>query len=354
MRTPSTWNTWPGQAWRALRRLRLGMILLAALLGAVLLGALLPQAPQAASAAWWQAVRQRYGPLYGPLRLLGLFNLFGAWWFWGLLGLLALSTLACFTNRLRPMLLLALPRVTLPEARFEQAALRATLAFPSPQAAQATLQKTLERRRYQLLVQQSGERLYLRADRHHLARLGTLLTHAGLVLLVLGMAWGELHGWRETGLEVAAGQATPVGHGTGVGLRCESFEIARYDDGAPRDYRASVVLVGESGERLARRTLRVNHPLSKGGVRYYLQGYRLGETCNLTLSAVHDPGYGPVMFAGFCLLLGTMLTFHLPQRRLWARVEADGKTVLIGSTNWDKERFARQFQALADELERGT
>jgi cytochrome c biogenesis protein len=355
MNTPSTYKAWPGQAWRTLRRLRLGVILLAALLGAVLLGALLPQAPQAASAAWWEAVRQRYGLLYGPLRLLGLFNLFRSWWFWGLLGLLALCTLACFTNRARPLLLLAFrPRVALPEARFEQAALRATLAFPSPQAAQAALSTALARRRYRLLAHKSGERLYLRADRHHLARLGTLLTHAGLVLLVLGLAWGELRGWRESGLEVSADQATPVGHGTGVALRCESLEVARYDDGAPRDYRASVVLVSESGETLARRTLRVNHPLKRDDVSYYLQGYRLGETCDLTLVAVYDPSYGPVVVAGLCLLLGTLLTFHLPQRRLWARVEPDGRAVLIGGTDWDRERFARQFRALANELERGT
>ena len=349
------WRAWLSKTWRSLYRLRLGVILLTVLLGAVVAGTLFPQLPQAAdSSAWWEAVRERYGFLYGPLRALGLFDVFGAHWFRGLLVLLALSTLACLTNRLRPLARVVFrPRIQLPDRRFEGAALRATLSFPTTQAADSALRAALSRRRYRLRVERSDDRLYVRADRHRLARLGTLLTHAGLVLLLLGMAWGSRRGWRVSALAVGPDGVTEVGHGTGVGLRCERFEIVRYDDGTPRDYRAEVTLVGADGDALAQGVVRVNHPMSRAGVSYYLQSYRLSETqaCDVTLSAVYDPGYGLVVAAGLCLLLGVTLTFHFPHRRIWARLGPSGEAALVGSTDWDKERFAQQFEALVADLE---
>jgi cytochrome c biogenesis protein len=342
-----------GKAWRSLYRLRTGIILLSALLGAVVGGTLLPQAPQAgASTAWWDAVRDRYGLLYAPLRALGLFDVFDAPWFWGLMGLLALSTLACLLNRLRPLARLVLrPRIRLPETRFEQGTLRARLTFPTPQAAESALRARL--RGYRLQVERNDDGLDLRADRRRLSRWGTLLTHASLVLLLLGAAWGNLQGWRAPALTVGADQVTEVGHGTGVGLRCERFEITRYDDGTPRDYRADLTFVGAGGKQLAQATLRVNHPAKKAGVSYYLQGYRLNESgaCDVTLSAVHDPSHGLMLVAGLGLLLGTTLTFHLPHRRLWARLRPSGEVALVGATDWDQVRFARQFEDLVNDLE---
>ncbi|MGD9099182.1 MAG: cytochrome c biogenesis protein ResB [Anaerolineae bacterium] len=350
MRTPLAWL---GKAWRSLYRLRTGVILLTALLGAIVSGTLFPQAPQAgASTAWWEAVRDRYGFLYTPLRALGLFDVFDAPWFWGLMGLLALSTLACFLNRLRPLARLVLrPRIHLPEARFEQGALRARLTFPTPQAAESALRARL--RGYRLQVERDDDGLYLRADRLRLSRWGTLLTHASLVLLLLGAAWGNLWGWRAPALAVGSDQVTEVGHGTGVGLRCEGLEITRYDDGTPRDYRADVTFVGTGGKQSAQGTLRVNHPIKRAGVSYYLQGYRLSESgaCDVTLSAVHDPSYNLMLIAGLGLLLGMTLTFHLPHRRLWARLGPSGEVALVSATDWDQARLARQFEDLVNDLE---
>jgi hypothetical protein len=97
-------------------------------------------------------------------------------------------------------------------------------------------------------------------------------------------------------------------------------------------------------------------------VSYYLHGFHVPPTlrgleaetapCDVTLSAVHDPGYAPVVVSGFIILAGVTLTFHFPHRRLWARVGAHGETWLVGSTAWDKERFSHQFEGLVSELRR--
>jgi cytochrome c biogenesis protein len=175
---------WFRRAWRYLSRLRLGVILLTMLLGAIIAGTLFPHLPQQTDPdAWWQALRDRYGALYDPLRALGLFDPFGSFWFQGLLALLLLSALACFLNRVWPLgRVVFRPRIPLPAERFERAALRADMRFPSSQAAESALRAALQRRRYRVQTESwapskdpSQRQLYLRADRHHLPRLGTLL-----------------------------------------------------------------------------------------------------------------------------------------------------------------------------------
>jgi len=339
------------------------------LLCAIIVGTLFPKAPQQADAdAWSTALRDRYGALYGPLRALGLFDPFEAAWFQGLLALLLLSTLACFLNRVWPLSRVVFrPRIRLPAERFTRAPLRAEFSFPSVETAESTLRVALQRRRYRVHIESwdlpqdpSQHLLYLRADRHRLPRLGTLLTHIGLILLLLSAAWSSIRGWRLPALPVNSDQVTAVGHNTGVGLRCDRFTILRYDDGTPQDYRAELALVAQTGELLNRGTVQVNRPLIYGGVSYHLQGFHLpepsatstaeSEPCDVTLTAVHDPGYGLIIAAGLCLFAGVTLTFHFPHRRVWARLAATGQTTLVGSTAWDKERFARQFEALVAEL----
>jgi cytochrome c biogenesis protein ResB len=363
------WRAWSRKPWRSLSQLRFGVILLALLLGAVVLGTLFPQLPQQADkATWWEAVRNRYGALHGPLQALGLFNFSEALWFKSLLGLLLLTTLACFLNRVWPLSRVVFrPRTRISAERFDRAGMRAQLTFPSADAAESALTEALRQRRYRVQIERraptearSHFELFVRADRHRLTRLGTLLTHVGLLVLLMGAACSGLLSWRVPALTITSGQVTPVGNGTSVGLRCDQFRILHYDDGTPQDYRAQITLIAENGDELRQGTIRINHPLKYAGVNYYLQSLHLPalpaslgdetETCEVTVNAVHDPGYGLSIFAGLVLLIGVTLTFHFPHRRLWARTAPTGDTALVGSTAWDRERFSRQFDALVAEL----
>ncbi len=358
-------RVWFHKGWRTLSQLRLAVILLALILAVIFVGTLLPQFPHhiepahidytktSWAADWWSAVQARYGVLYAPLRALGLFDLFGSLWFQGLVALLALSTTACLLNRLGPLARVALrPRVHLPRERFERATLRAGLAFPSPQAAESALVTSLKRRRYTVHVERDAQGRHLRADRHRLLRLGTLLSHFSLIALLLAAAYGGLTGWRTSAIEATSDRPVPVGHGTGVWLRCDDLQVLRYADGTPQDYRAHVTLTDDDGRTLTEGVVRVNGPLSYAGVGYYLRGYRIGDGgCRVTLQAVHDPGFGPVIAAGLGLFLGVTLTFYFPHRRIWARIGPSGETTLVGSSAWDQERFARQFARLAAELQ---
>lgn len=67
------------------------------------------------------------------------------------------------------------------------------------------------------------------------------------------------------------------------------------------------------------------------------------------LIAKNDPGQGIVWLAFVCLIAGITITFYLPRRRVWARLERDGRLGLV----WRSDRYIdveREFGALLDDL----
>lgn len=67
------------------------------------------------------------------------------------------------------------------------------------------------------------------------------------------------------------------------------------------------------------------------------------------LIAKHDPGQGLVWLAFGLLLLGLLVTFWLPRRRVWARLDPDGRLFLVGRSDRYVD-FVREFGRLVDDL----
>jgi hypothetical protein len=67
------------------------------------------------------------------------------------------------------------------------------------------------------------------------------------------------------------------------------------------------------------------------------------------LIAKHDPGQGIVWTAFGFLITGLMITFWLPRRRVWARLDGDGKLAVV----WRSDRYVdvvNEFGRLLDDL----
>ena len=67
------------------------------------------------------------------------------------------------------------------------------------------------------------------------------------------------------------------------------------------------------------------------------------------LIAKQDPGQGIVWFAFGCLIVGLAITFYLPRRRVWARVNAEGELRIVGRADRYVE-FEREFDRLLEDL----
>ncbi|MGQ9625362.1 MAG: cytochrome c biogenesis protein ResB [Anaerolineae bacterium] len=258
--------------WRFFSSVRVAVVLLMAAIGFLALGTFFPQMPSGLSAgspaheAWHAAVKEKFGLLAGFYRSLGLFEVYRSPLFFVLLALLSVNLTVCTLNRLRAIWRTAFgpPRVRHAQGLYEKG-LRRTLAREAAEKIGAHL----SRRRYRFWQDAEGETIYLYAERNRLARLGTLLTHFGLALIAAGALWSTFGAWREEEIALGAGQVYPS---DGFKVRCDGFQVERYEDGRPSDYLCFLTVL-EEGREVKRKTVRLNDPLTHRGVSFYLSSY---------------------------------------------------------------------------------
>ena len=347
--------------WRFWGRMDVAAILIFVVLLLTILGSFFPQLSPAVAAdpqrlAQWEAgVRAKYGALTDLLTAIGAFRCFRSPVFLVPLALLTAATLVCTLDRWRGVWRQAFHQpVRCSDIALDGAPHTASLTIaPLKGAGGGIVRESLERRGFRVrtteVITTNHPAIYLRGDRNRLAPLATLVTHLAVLLLLLGAALSGGYGWREQ-VTIGPGETAEVGHGSGLTLRNEGFTIARYPDGSVASYEADVaILVG--GREVKHGSVRVNEPLSYSGVGLYLQSYAESpDGRSVTLLAVHDPGYGVVIAAGFLLLLGLTVSFNFPHCWIRARIESEGTLHLAGRADrraWD---FGREFMALVEEL----
>ncbi len=283
----------------------LAVILLLACVG--LAGVLLPQVPQEmvsdpAYHTWWlqYVARPVVGPLVEPLDFFGLLDVFHSPWITTPFALLVIGIIACTARRLTAVRALARAETTdhpLDYYRGHQAVI-INSGLEVHGAADAA-QKTITLNHYELNRSERDGRIYLAADKHRLSAFGTMVSHLGLVVLLVGAVIGMQYGFRVDGFTVTEGDTVDVGHGTGLSLTLVAFNDQYWPDGTPKDFRSEVVVAAE-GEPAITGVIRVNHPLDYHGVRFY-QSY-FGPAARMTVS----DNMGKVLYDGTLALSGTL------------------------------------------------
>ena len=276
-RSASTINSWLDRVWSFFSAPRLALVLILLLAGASLVGVLLAQAPAGAQSdpqaygRWLAQIGNKYGAATEIFSRLGLFTVFDAWWFRLLLALLVSNILICSISRGGRLVRAALarPHVTMPEPFFAKAKLQARIEVHGLPFAQAEplLRSALRASGYRVLIDRRADSVYAYADRNRLAPLGTLLHHLSLVVLLFGFFVGSVWGFEDSGFVVAEGATRAIGN-TGLAVHLDAFFDEYYPEGPPKDYRSHVVLY-EQGQEVKRDVVRVNSPLTYGGIRLH-------------------------------------------------------------------------------------
>jgi cytochrome c biogenesis protein len=267
--------------WRLLTSVKLALALILVIAVISLIGIVLDQAPAHLSGelggkGWWvEAVaRPKYGALTDVLNSLGLFQVFRSPWFLVPVSLLAVSILACSVNRWRGIwnALSGGPVRHSPEFYAEGAACRqiSSSRAAGPELVNAA-RDVLRHKGYRVRTETSPEGTHLSADKNRYPLLGTYLGHLSLVVLIVGFAISS-QGFHNVSLVVPEGSTRDVGQGTGLAILVTSFTEERWPGGEPEDFRSDVTLYHD-GEQVKQGTIRVNHPMSYAGVRFYQSFY---------------------------------------------------------------------------------
>jgi cytochrome c biogenesis protein len=124
---------------------------------------------------------------------------------------------------------------------------------------------------------------YVYGDRNQYSKLATLLTHLGLITFLLAAAVSSRLG-DEQGLVVAEGESLtvqPIGTPGLLLVKNLGFEAPGMATGNPSDFTTDLA-VYRDGEEIARKTIRVNDPLSVEGYTFHQNGF--GAAPHLVIS----------------------------------------------------------------------
>ena len=258
--------------------LRLAIVLLLVIAIASGVGTAIPQRETA----------EFYHRLYDPQPWLGLLpgegvlalqldHIYSSSWFLGLLAWLALALLLCSWRRQWPALRASLRWIDYRKPRqLSKLSLAESLATDQPAASLEKLGQLLEGKGWQ--IRRQGDRLAARKGL--LGKVGPLLVHAGMVVLMLGGAWGAVAGQRAEQY-LAPGRSLELMDSRGsskLTLALDNFSIQRDPAGRPEQFTSQLRILegdGSGGSLLKQAEISVNHPLRFQGVTLYQADWAL-------------------------------------------------------------------------------
>lgn len=295
--------------WAQLTSMRTALVLLFALALAAIPGAMVPQRPvNPLRVADFIAENPTLGIWYDRL---GLFDVYGSPWFGAVYLLLFLSLIGCIVPRLgvyARALRTPPPRTPRRLSRLpEHADGTSTLASG---AALDAAEAHLRAKRFRVRRDEDS----VGAERGYLREFGNLVFHLSFLLLLGGVAWSSLGGYRGEVI-VVEGQAfsnnlTQFDDFTaGAGFRPSAlvpftihvdefeakFETGPVQRGAARQFTAHVRTSVRGGEEVAG-VLEVNHPVRVEGSSVHLVGHGYAPVVTVTDPSGDVAFSGPVVF----------------------------------------------------------
>lgn len=279
--------------WRQLTSMRTALILLFLLALASVPGSVFPQrGNNPLKVDQWIEQNPGTGPV---LDRLGFFDVYASAWFAAIYLLLFISLIGCVLPRIgqhwRAM------RMPPPPAPRRMLRMDHSIGFPAdrdPAAIAADAAAWLRGHRWRVREgeAESGDGLWVAAEKGYLRETGNLVFHLFLIAILIGVAVGGLFGWKGnvivregSGFSNTLTQYDAWGGGrlfSADALAPFSFTLDTFrvdfergpaQRGAPRLFEAVVDVRESPAARPVPTTIEVNHPLDIGGARVYLVGH---------------------------------------------------------------------------------
>ena len=229
---------------------------------------------------------QEYYRFYKPETVelfskLGLLDMYHSWWFTSCLALLALNIIACTMERY-PLIIRGMRRqsVVLDEKLEAGLTNLATIKYTLPaetveSRVTAVVGKSFPAR--PVITEAAGVK-HLFYEKGRYSRLAFFLTHLSVLVIFIGAITGSLAGFKgyvniNEG-EMISSLQTRKGENKNLnfGVKCNSFQVDFYPNGAPKDYRSDLSVIRD-GKEVLRKTIRVNDPLDYEGITFYQSSY---------------------------------------------------------------------------------
>jgi len=273
--------------WRLFTSVNFAVVQIVAVAVLAVFGMTIRQLPGFAfrSAADYATEMARLRSIYEPVLGVGtvdlferlqLFHVFNSTPFSIALLVLVISILVCTLDRTpRLWQQSAAIRVVQPDAYFDPRLPDRVSIAPGAGLSTAAVAQALRRHRF-IVREEAGPdgSAFIYGDRNRWTKLATLISHLGLILfLVAGLVTARFGD--EQGLVVAEGETLtvqPIGTPGLLLVQNLGFDAPGLDTGSPTDFTTDLA-VFQDGRELARKTIRVNDPLTVGGYTFHQNGF---------------------------------------------------------------------------------
>ncbi len=216
---------------------------------------------------------------------LQLDHIYTSVWFLTLLILLGLSLSICSWRRQVPALLASLRWLDYSEPReLSKLALAETFSSTEKNKELNLLARYLKAKGWQ--IKQSQGRLAARQG--VVGRIGPPLVHIGIILLMVGAAWGALQG-NKIERFLAPGRSFDLLNKDGIKqltVNLATFNIERDEIGRPKQFRSTLELIEPEKSQSSFQEISVNHPLRFNGMTIYQADWSLAA---ITLRIGNSP-----------------------------------------------------------------
>lgn len=260
--------------------LRLAILLLLAIALFSVSGTVIEQGQ---NLSFYQANYPEHPALFGFLSwkvilILGLDHVYRTWWFLSLLILFGTSLTACTFTRQFPALTAARRWKYYDQPRqFQKLALSAELESGVDTRKNASLlTQILQQRRYRVF--QEGDALYARKG--IIGRIGPIVVHASMIIILLGAIWGAVTGFVAQEM-VSSGDSFQVRNIIEAGpwaqtqdlkdwaVRVNRFWIDYTPEGRIDQFYSDLSVLDKQGKEVKHKKIYVNEPLRYRGVTLY-------------------------------------------------------------------------------------
>lgn len=283
--------------WDFFCSLKLTMFLLISLAVISIIGTVIPQGipPQEYLAQISPAKLQIY-------KALGFFDMYHSWWFILLLYLLTVNLIACSIKRLPHIWKIVTQPVTLLSDGLEKSLTNlATIKNSNaPAAVKEQAVAFLKAEFAEPVVTEADGVWHLFAQKAPWCRLSVYFVHLSVIIIFIGALVGSLFGFKGF-VNIPEGEAvssvmlrSAKELDLGFSLRLEQFSIAKYPNGAPKEFK-SILTVLENGTPVPDYTnvrVIVNDPLTYKGITFYQSSY--GNAGNYFFTVSDLDGKNPV------------------------------------------------------------
>ncbi|MEB3147382.1 MAG: cytochrome c biogenesis protein [Cylindrospermopsis raciborskii 1523720] len=236
---------------------------------------------QGQTPAFYQANYPEHPALFGFLswkviQVVGLDHVYRTWWFLSLLVLFGVSLTACTFTRQIPALKTAQKWQYYDEPRkFNKLALSAELNNVNLNSITALLKKS----QYQIFQQEESNHL-LYARKGIIGKMGPIVVHIGIVMILLGGIWGAMTGFMAQEM-ITSGDTFQVKNIIDAGawssqdvLKNWSVKVNRFwidytPNGGIDQFYSDLSVLNYQGEEVNHENIYVNKPLRYHGVVFY-------------------------------------------------------------------------------------